>query len=333
MPGAARSILRNAWSWALALICIPLSLSFIEARPASAQDYPSGQVRIIVPLPTGGSSDLVARLLATHLGSQWKQTVIVENRVGANGLIGMTAVARAKPDGQTLLFGVPSVTTVRALIKDANVDPVKDLEGVSQVIETVYIVAINGKLPAKNAREFIAHVKANPGKLNYGTYAAGNRLVAELFNQRSGLAMEHVAYKGEQPAMAALAAGEVHMVVGTAVTMKEKAATGEIRLIAVSGPNRVASLGDVPTAQEQGITGFDPVLWFGVHAPAGTPAAVKAQIAAEIAKFVALPDMIGRLDSFGFTPKSSAPGDFQRFLEKDAHTWVDVAKSAGIDPQ
>lgn len=312
-----------------------LTAIFVTLAPQAspAQDFPTGQVRIVVPLPTGGSSDLVARLLAAYLGNQWKQTVIVENRVGANGLIGMTAVAKAKPDGHTLLFGVPSVTTVRALIKDASVDPVKDLEGVSQVIETVFVVAVNGKLPARNAQDFIAHVKANPGKLNYGTYAAGNRLIAELFNQLSGLKMEHVSYKGEQPAMAALAAGEVHMVIGTAVTMREKVASGEIKLIAVSGDKRVPSLAEVQTASEQGIKGFNPVLWFGLHAPAGTSAVIKRQIANEIANFLKLPDTVSRLETFGFTGKSSSPEDFQAFLTKDTQMWVDVAKFAGIEPQ
>lgn len=298
-----------------------------------AADYPSAQVRIVVPLPTGGSSDLVARLLATHLGEKWKQTVIVDNRAGANGLIGMTAVAKARPDGHTLLFGVPSVTTVRALVKDAAIDPVKDLEGVSLVLESPYVVAISAQVPARNAQEFAAYVKANPGKLNYGTYAAGNRLIAELYKQLSGLKMEHVSYKGEPLAMAALAAGEVHMVIGTTVTMKERVAQGVIRIIAVSGDKRIPSMPDVPTAAESGIKGFDPILWFGVHAPAGTPADIKRAVADEIAQFVKRPDVIDRLNSFGFAARSSTPDDFQTFLARDAQMWIDVAKAAGIELQ
>jgi len=298
-----------------------------------AADYPSGQVRIIVPLPTGGSSDLVARLLATHLGEKWKQTVIVDNRVGANGLIGMTAVAKSKPDGLTLLFGVPSVTTVRALVKDAAIDPVKDLEGISLVLESPYVVAISAKVPARTAQEFAAYAKANPGKLNYGTYAAGNRLIAELYRQLSGLTMEHVSYKGEPLAMAALAAGEVHMVIGTAVTMRERAAQGVIRIIAVSGDKRIPSMPEIPTAAENGLKGFDPILWFGVHAPAGTPPDIKKTISGEIAQFVKRKDVIDRLDSFGFAAKSSTPEEFQAFLARDAETWIDVAKGAGIELQ
>ncbi len=326
MTGISRTVRMTASAFALGVIAL-------FTCPAGAAEYPAGPVRIIVPLPPGGSSDLTARLLATYLGNQWKQTVIVENRAGANGLIGMTAVARAKNDGYTLLFGVPSVTTVRALIKDATIDPVKDLEGVSQVVESVFVVAVNGQLPVKNAAEFNAYVKANAGKLNFGTYAAGNRLIAEFYNQLSQLKMTHVSYKGESFAVAALAAGEVHMVVGTAVTMKEKAAQGAIKIIAVSGDARIPSMPDVPTAQEQGIKGFDPALWFGVHAPAGTSADIKRQIAAEIAQFVRRPDVIEKLDGFGLTGKASSPDEFQKFLVKDAQIWVDVAKFAGIEPQ
>ena len=300
---------------------------------ANAADFPAGPVRIIVPLPPGGSSDLVSRLLAAYLGNQWKQTVVVENRVGANGLIGMTAVARAKNDGHTLLFGVPSVTTMRALVKDLTIDPVKDLEGVSQVIESIFVVAVNGQLPVRNAAEFSAYAKANPGKLNFGTYAAGNRLIAEYYAQLSQLKMTNVSYKGESFAVAALTAGEVQLVIGTAVTMKEKAAQGVIKIIAVSGNKRVPSMPDIPTALEQGIRGFDPVLWFGVHAPAGTPAVIKQQIAAEIAQFIKQPGTIEKLEGFGFTGKASAPDEFHKFLVKDAQIWIDVAKFAGIEPQ
>ena len=303
------------------------------AQLAVAQDYPSAQVRIIVPLPTGGSSDLVARLLANYLSERWKQTVIVDNRVGAGGMIGMTAVARAKPDGYTLLFAVPSVATVRALIKDPAIDPVKDFDGVSQVIETQFAVAIPAKIPARNAAEFAAYVRANPGTLNAGTYAAGNRLLAEYFAQLSNMKLTNVSYRGEPLAVAALIAGEVHMVIGTAVTMKEKADQGSIRVIGVSGSTRFPAFPDVPTAEEAGIRGFDPVLWFGLLAPAGTPAPVKAKIAAEVAQFVRRPDMIEKLNSFGFNGKASTPEAFHAFLAKDAQVWIDVAKAAGIEPQ
>ena len=303
------------------------------ASLAAAQEYPSAQVRIIVPLPTGGSSDLVARLFANYLSERWKQTVIVENRVGAGGMIGMTAVARAKPDGYTLLFAVPSIATVRALIKDPAIDPVKDFDGVSQVIETQFAVAIPAKIPARNAAEFAAYARANPGALNAGTYAAGNRLLAEYYAQLSKMKLTNVSYRGEPLAVAALMAGEVHMVIGTAVTMKEKVDQGAIRVIAVSGNKRFPAFPDVPTAEEVGIKGFDPVLWFGLLAPAGTPAPIKAKIAAEVAQFIGRPDAIEKLHSFGFEGKASTPEEFHAFLAKDVQVWSDVAKAAGIEPQ
>lgn len=313
------------------LVC-GLSL-YAMAGQGAAQDYPQAQVRIVVPLPAGGSSDLVARLLATHLGDRLKQTVIVENRVGANGMIGMTAVARAKPDGLTLLFAVPSMTTVQALIKDPAIDPVKDLAGVSQVIEAQYAVAIPAKVPARNAAEFAAYVRSNPGKLNAGTYAAANRLLAEYFAQISNMKLTNVSYRGEPLAIAALAAGEVHMVIGTAVTMREKAQAGEIRVIAVSGDKRFPAFPDVPTAAEVGIKGFDTALWFGLLAPASTPPAIKTLLAGEVANFVRRKDIADRLGSFGFIGKPSSPDEFQKFLARDAQIWVDVARAAGIEPQ
>jgi len=257
----------------------------------------------------------------------------VENRPGGNGMLGPTYVARSKPDGYTLLLSAPSIATAVTSMKDMPINPEKDLDGVSQLIHTEYVIAVNSKLPVKTLRELIDYAKANKGKLNYGYFAVGSRLTSEYFNTLAGIEISSVGYKGEALMVAAAAAGEVEVAIATTVTLREPAARGEVRVLAVSGDTRSKVFPDVPTAGEAGLKGFDVSVWFGLLAPAGTPAAIKNRISAEVAEFTKLPDVIAKMESFGLTPRASTPEAMSRLLTEDIKRAVAVAKKAGIEPQ
>ncbi len=310
-----------------------LAAAVVSASPARAQDYPTSSIRLVIPFPPGGSTDLVGRLLAAYLGDQWKQTVVVDNKPGGNGMLGPTFAARSKPDGYTILLAAPSIATAVTSMKDMPIDPEKELEGVSQLIHTEYVVAVNSKLPVKTLKELIAYAKANPGKLNYGSFAVGSRLTSEYFNSIAGVEITHVGYKGEALMVAAVASGEVQVGLATTVTLKEPAARGEVRILAVTGDTRSKIFPDVPTAEEAGLPGFDTTVWFGLFAPAGTPPAIKNKIAAEVAKFVRQPDIIAKMEGAGLTPRASTPEAMSRYLSQDIKRAIETAKRAGIEPQ
>lgn len=316
-----------------ALIAGVLTSASVWAAPAAAQDYPTASVRLVIPFPPGGSTDLVGRLLAAYLGEQWKQTIVVDNRPGGNGMLGPTFVARAKPDGYTILLAAPSIATAVTTMKDMPIDPEKELEGVSQLIHTEYVLAVNSKLPVKSLAELVAYAKANPGKLNYGSFAVGSRLTSEFFKTLAAIDLVHVGYKGEALMVQAIAANEVQLGLATTVTMREPAARGEIRVLAVTGDTRSKVFPDVPTAAEAGMPAFDTSVWFGLFAPAGTPSAIKTRIAAEVAKFVKQPDVIAKMEAAGLTPRASTPEAMSRHLSVDIKRAIETAKRAGIEPQ
>lgn len=303
------------------------------AAPVAAQDYPTATVRIVVPFPPGGSTDIVGRLLANHLGSQWKQTVVVENRPGGNGMLGPTYVARSKPDGYTILLAAPSIATAVTSMKDMPINPEKDLEGVSQLIATAYAVAVNSKQPFKSLKELIDYARANKDKLNYGYFSVGSRLTTEFFSTLADIQMAPVGYKGEALMSTALAAGEVQVALATIAAMREFVNRGEIRILAITGDTRSKVFPDIPTAKEAGLPAFDTTVWFGLFAPAGTPAPIKNKISEEVRRFTLLPEVIAKMEGFGLTPRASTPEEMSRHLSQDIKRAIETAKRAGIEPQ
>lgn len=300
--------------------------------PAAA-DYPTTTMKIIVPFPPGGSTDLTARLLATHLNERFKQTVVIENRPGGDGMIGPTLAARAKPDGHTLLLGAPTLVTARATMKALSIQPLVELEGVSQLVESPNVIAINAKLPANDLRGFIAYTKANPGKIFYGTYSPTARLTYALLRMKTGIDLTQVAFKGEALTLAAVAANEVQAAFATTITVVPRVKEGTVQALAVTADKRVPSLPEVPTAAEAGVSDFIVTVWFGILAPRGTPQAIKTKLAEEIAVFAKRPDSIERLRVVGFEMKTSTPDQFSAFLAASEKRWLDVAAAAGIEPQ
>jgi len=320
----------------LALI-LAASLAAVANAPvytsAWAADYPASSIRLVVPFAPGGGSDIIARLLAEYMKEKWKQTVVVENKPGANGLLGPAEVAKAPADGYTLLFGAPSLATVKVLVKNPTFDTMKDLTPISQIMVSPYIIAVNASVPVKSVRELIDYSKANPSKLNYGSVAGGAILAVELFKGLSGAQMAHVLYRGSAPTVAALAANEIQVAFDAIVTLKSSIDAGTVRPIGVTGAQRAPHMPDLPTAMESGVPGYDITFWFGILGPAGLPDDVKNRVAGAVSEFVKLPATTARFDQFGYVPLGSTPAAFSKRIAEDAKSWEAAAKFAKIEPQ
>ncbi len=304
-----------------------------QPAPAQAQAYPAGQVKLVIPLPPGGSTDFVGRLLAAHLSSVWKQTVIVDNRPGGNAMLGVTYVAKSAPDGYTLLLGPPTVASAPATMKVLPIVPLQDLSAISQLVEMPNVITVHASVPAKTLRELIDYGKANPGKLNSGTFAMGSLLTSGRFNLVSGLKMPLVGYRGEALMMAATAAGEVQVGIATPVTAIEPLSKGQIRALAVTSSERLAALKDVPTTAEAGLPEFAQTVWFGLFAPAGTSLDIRRMIAAEVADFSKKPETIAKLGGAGLVPKPSTPEEMAALLERETKNALETAAAIGVEKQ
>ena len=309
------------------------AVTFLLVTQPLAADYPTGRVTLVVPLPPGGSTDFVARLLAQHLSSVWKQSVIVDNKPGGNAMLGPTYVAKSAPDGYTLLIGPPTIATAPATMKVIPIDPLKDLSPISQLVEMPNVVTINAALPFKTLRELIDYAKANPDKLNSGTYAMGSLLISSRFNAAAGVKMPTVSYRGEALMMAATAAGEVQVGITTPVTAMENLARGQVRALAVTSDTRMAIFKDVPTTAEAGLPEFTPSAWFALLAPAGTPMELRRFISAEVAVFVKKEDVVAKLQGAGLVPKASTPEEFGEFLERETKSALETADAVGLEKQ
>lgn len=299
--------------------------------PAQAQSYPSGQVKLVIPLPPGGSTDFVGRLLAAHLAAVWKHPVIVDNRPGGNAMLGVTYVAKSAPDGYTLLLGPPTVASAPATMKVLPIVPTKDLAAISQLVELPNVITVHAGLPVKTLAELIAYAKANPGKLNSGTFAMGSLLTSGRFNLVAGLNMPLVGYRGEALMMAAAAAGEVQVAIATPVTALEPIARGQLRALAVTSSDRSPALKDVPTTREAGLPAFTQTVWFGLFAPAGTSIDIRRQIAAEVAAFSGKPETISKLNGVGLIPKPSTPEAMAAMLERETENALETAAAIGVE--
>jgi tripartite-type tricarboxylate transporter receptor subunit TctC len=306
-------------------------LAFIS--PAPAADYPTGPVKIIVPFPPGGSSDLVTRLVAGYLGTLWKQTVIVENRPGGNGMLGPTAVSKSPADGYTLALAPPSVASVFATMNVVPIDPQKDLSPISQLVESPLVVLVHGKTPFKTLRELVDHAKANPGKLNSGSYAMGSRLNSGRLNVAGNVQLRDVGYRGEALMIAAVAAGEIEVGVASPVGLAEFLAKGQLRILAVSSEQRLPAFPDVPTSREAGFPAFNPTAWFGLFAPANTPIEIRRFIAAGVNEWAKTKEAADKLAAVGFSPKASTPEQMGEFLANEIKAANEIAKVIGIEKQ
>lgn len=307
-----------------------------NAAPATAQNiapnYPSRAVTIIVPYATGGPTDTVARLLSDHLKTSWGQAVLVDNRPGANAMVGTLAVARAAPDGHTLLFTGASLSSYKAVLKNPEVDVERELAPISLVFFLPVVVTVSAATPINTLAEFIKYARSRPGKLNYASAGGGNTLTAEAFNQLAGIEAVRVNYKGESPSALAVSRDEVQYAFVSPLAVKPLVLAGKVKALALSTASaRSRALPEVPTSAEAGLPGLDLPAWFGLVAPANTPDEIRRKVAREAALFTARPDTIARLGQFGFEPLTNSPEEFTRMIASEAVKFAQIARAAKLE--
>ena len=303
------------------------------ATPAFAQPaYPSKPVRIISIFAPGGGNDVICRLVAQQLTERLKQQVIVENRVGANGIVGTEAVARAAPDGYTFTL-IPSGHTVNAsMYKKLPFDSLKDFTPITLAGSGPLVLAVHPSLPLKNVRDLIALAKSRPGQLTYvssGIGASGH-LAGALFDTMTGTKMEHIPYKGMSLAVSDLMGGQVSMTFGTSLSVIPHVRTGRLRALATTGAQRSPALPDLPTVAESGVPSYEAGLWYGFVGPARMPPEIVQRLNAEIVAILALPDTREKLASQGLDARSSTPDEFARVLAADIVRWAEVVQKLGL---
>jgi tripartite-type tricarboxylate transporter receptor subunit TctC len=296
------------------------------------QDYPTKPIRIVVPSSPGGGTDILARQIAQKLTERWGQQVVVDNRPGAGQMIGIEMVARAAPDGYTLVLTASPLALNTVLYKKVPYDPVRDFAPISQVAAMVMVVVTHPSLPARTIRELIALAKARPGELVYASSGIGTgpHLAMELFLSMAGVKMGHVPYKGTNPGMIDTMAGQVQVLMSTLLPPLPHIKTGRLRPLGVTGAKRVVSMPDVPTIAEAGVPGYEVIQWYGIVAPANTPREVITKLHGEIVNILKSPEVRDKLAADGAEPVGSTPEQFAAFIQSEIDKWGKVVKSAGI---
>ena len=312
--------------WALGLLLA------VVAGGAWAQAYPVKPIRLVVPFPPGGATDIHARAVAQKLTDAWGQSVIVDNRPGAGGNIGSELVAKAAPDGYTLEMGTVGTHAINAsLYSKMPYDHVRDFAPVILVAGVPNVLVVNPGLPVNSVQELIAYAKANPGKLNFASSGSGTsiHLAGELFKVMAGVQMTHVPYKGSSPALQDLLGGQVQLMFDNLPPSLPHIKAGKLRALGVTSATRAPALPDVPTIAESGLPGFEASSWFGVLAPAGTPPAIIAKLNAEIAKWLDTPEAKEKMLALGANAAGGTPEDFAKHIAAETAKWAKVVKESG----
>jgi tripartite-type tricarboxylate transporter receptor subunit TctC len=318
----------------LALLALPLAI-LVGPAPAHAQAFPNKPVRLVVPFPPGGPLDTVGRALAQKLTEAWGQSVIVDNRPGAGGNIGADLVAKAAPDGYTVVMGALSTHAVNpSLYAKMPYDAIKDFAPITLVAITPNVLVVNPSLPVNSVRELVAYAKANPGKLAFGSGSNGSagHLAGELFKADTGTDLLHVPFKGAAPAMQALLSGDIQLMFDNLASASAQVKAGKLKALAVTTARRSPLAPDLPTMAESGVPGFDISTWFGLLAPAGTPPDVVARWNAEVGRILRTPDMRERLTAMGAEAAPDTPAEFAQFIASEAAKYARIVKVSGAKP-
>jgi tripartite-type tricarboxylate transporter receptor subunit TctC len=314
------------------LACAMLSLALVASFEASAQAYPAKPIRYIVPFPPGGATDTLARAIAQKLTESMGQSVVIDNRPGAGGNIGIEAAVRSPADGYTIVTVATATVAINpTLYRNLSFDAGKDLAPVAFIAYVPNILVVNPSVPASNLGELIAYLKANPGKVNYASPGSGNssHLAGEMFRQRAGVEITHVPYKGDAPAFTDLVGGQVQMMFAIMVTAVPHVKSGRLKPIALAGLQRAPSLPEVPTLSESGLPGFDAGAWFGVMAPANTPKDIVGRLNAEINKALQSQEVRDRLTPLGAAPTTMTPDQFSALIAKEREKWGKLVRDSG----
>ena len=312
-----------------------LAFCLLAGGAAAQSDYPSRPVRIIVPSPPSGGTDIVARVLAQHFSNAFRQQFFVENKPGAGNVIGIEAAARAAPDGYTLLVSASTIALNSVLYQKVPYDPVRDFTPITLAATAPNILVVNPKLPINSVADLIAAAKAQPGKLTYGTPGIGTspHLCMELLKSMAGVDLQHVPYKGTAAAVTDIIGGQIDVAFATALTAKPLIDAGRLRALAVSGPRRSDALPNVPPVAEAGVPGYEAMQWYGLLAPAGTPAAVIQRVHAQAMVALRSPEMKARLAADGAEPLGTTPAEFGAYIKRELDKWARVRDAAHIERQ
>ncbi|HEV8518038.1 MAG TPA: tripartite tricarboxylate transporter substrate binding protein [Burkholderiales bacterium] len=322
------------WHWTQRWLAIAIVLlASLGSPPVAAQSYPSKPIRLIVPYAPGGGNDTLSRAIGQKLTQSLGQPLVVDNRAGSGGVIGADIVAKAAPDGYTLLMASSELAVSVSLIATLPYDPLRDFAPVARVGETSYLLVVHPSLSAKSVSELIALAKARPGQLNYASAGVGSplHLAAELFKWMTGTNLVQVTYKGGAPAVTATLAGETQVVFGSVTTTLQLAKAGRVRALAVTSAKRSPLVPDLPTVAEAGVPGYELVNWYGVLAPARTPKVIVSRLASELAQIMALPDIRERaLQNQGIEAVASTTEEFAAVLKNEVAKWRKLTKAIGI---
>ena len=316
----------------IVLAGLALAASVAAPLDASAQAYPGKPITIVVPFAAGGTTDILARVVGQALTKELGQPVIVDNRAGAGGNIGGALAAKAAPDGYTLFMGTVGTHAInQSLYKKMPFDPIKDFAPLTRVAMVPNLLVAHPSKPYKNVKELIAYAKANPGKVNFGSSGSGSsiHLSGELFNAMAKVEMVHVPYKGSAPAVSDLIGGQIDIMFDNMPSAIQHVRAGKLRPLAVTTAKRSPELPDVPTIAEAGVPGYEATSWFGMFAPAGTPAPVIAKLNGALVKVLADPEVKKKLAEQGAEPYAEKPEQFAEFIRKETAKWSKVVKDSG----
>jgi tripartite-type tricarboxylate transporter receptor subunit TctC len=296
-----------------------------------AQTYPAKAIRIVVPFPAGGTSDILSRAVGQKLTEEWKQPVIVDNRPGASANIGADIVVKSPPDGYTLLCASTIHTINPSLYSKLGYDPVRDFTPITLIAATSQVLAVHPSVPVKTVKEFIAYAKKRPGQLNYSSAGNGSQphLTAEMFRARTGIDIVHVPYKGAPPQLADLVAGHVALTFATSPTAVPQVRAGKLRALGVSTAKRISALPDVPTIAEAGVPGFEASGANGLVGPAGMPPAIVERLNAAVVRIVKDPAMSKYLSDQGAEPWTTTPGEYGAYIKSEVAKWAKAVKDSG----
>jgi len=307
------------------------ALAAMSPLPAAAQAYPSKPIKVIVPYAPGGATDILGRMVAAKLQESWGQSVVVENKPGASGVLGNDLVAKAPPDGYTVLLGITAIVQSATLMK-LPYDPYKDLIPVSQLAVSTSLLTVPAGTPVKTLAEYVALVKSQPGKHGYGSFGNGTsaHIQGELFKSQTGVDMAHVPYKGSAPMLNDLLGGQLSAAFLDVGSSRGQLKAGSIKALAATGTERLKMLPDVPTFAELGLKNFEPRGWFGYFLPAGTPPAVVAKLGAELARIIRSPEVSAKIEELGLLPSGNTPEQFAAIVKGDGAIYAKLIKDLNI---
>ncbi len=329
--------MKRRWIFCLGSMGLAAVLLISAGGEAIAQTYPSKYIKVFVPAPAGGGTDILARIIGQKFTESWGQQVVMDNRGGASGTIAAEMAARSAPDGYTLFMLYSGILTINpALFKKLPYDPIKDFAPVAIFAQVPNILVVHPSVPVKSVKELIALAKSKPGKLNCASSGIGvaNYMCMELFKSMTGVDWVHIPYKGGAPAMIDLLGGQVQVMFNNLVELAPHLKAGKLRALAVATPKRIAALPDLPTVAEAGVPGYEVLLWYGMVAPAGTPKEIVTKLNTEIAKIQKMPDVLERLNkTFGAAPVENTPEQMGAYIKEEMAKWAKLVKEVGIQPE